>query len=263
MFNGKRNATLPVHAEMTIALSYDEIRATQPPADSIRGSLVVGFMIEGLADPAAFTKLHAFAKERSLELFFGGGDAENQADEHIVSLYPWILGKEIFFVKGGPEQERGFEYKAGGPVDAMMAELGARTAEVEAFGKENGLTVGPCELRLVARGGLALALLLKGEWLAAPDHDEEDDPDASLYAWLDEHREPSADPRERNVGFRHGTKGSSQDAYPGGVRGICIAGADSSSEPVTLSAAIDAELDSRLAAAGIAKPRYFIVTRYD
>lgn len=237
-------------------LTYDEIRSTQTPADAIAGSLVVGYSIEGLKDLEAFAKLQAFAKQRGLALFFGGGDAENTPDEHLVGLYPWLLGTEVLRVEGGYEQASGFEYKPGGRLDATRAELGARAAEVAEFAKSNGLSTSACETFLVARGGLALALLLKGEWLDAPEEDEEE-----LYTWFDQHQ-PTAAPNGE-VGYRHGTKGSSQEPFPALVHGICIQGADATSERVTLDAETDAALDARLAAAGIRNPRYFLITRYD
>lgn len=241
-------------------LTHDEIRSTQPSSDSIVGSLVVGFRFKGLQDAAAFTKLHDYAKERSLSMFYGGGDAGG-ADEHLVGLYPWIVGKEILHVTGGFEQASGFEYKPGGLLDVMRAELSARNDEMSEYARANGLSVSPCQTFLVARGGLALALLLKGEWIDAPE-EAIDDPDA-LFEWLDAYKEPLAKPSSGEVGYRYGTVGSSQDPFPGVVHGICLAGADATSEVVELTAERDAALDATLAAAGIQKPRYFLITRYD
>ncbi len=178
-----------------------------------------------------------------------------------MTLYPWLVGTEIIGVRGGYEQASGFEYKPGGRLDSVMAELEARTSEVATFASDNGLSASGCETRLVARGALALALLLKGEWIEAPA-ETEDDPDA-LGEWLQNSEEPTAAPSTGRVGYRYGTKGSSQAPFPGVVHGICIEGADATSEPVAFSAVFDAQLDEKLKAAGIEKPRYFLITQYD
>jgi hypothetical protein len=244
-----------------MTLTFDQIRSTQTPADAINGSIVAGYSIEGVKDASGFTRLHDFANEKGFSLFFCGGDAENTTDEHLVSLYPWLLGKEVLRVEGGYEQARGLEYRAGGALDKAQAEVGACADEVATFCSTHSLSTSRSGTYLLARGGLALALLLKGEWINAPD-EAADDPE-ELDAWLATHGEPLASPTSGVVGFRNGTRGSSQEPFPGVVRGICIAGADATAERFELSPTKEAELDARLSDAGITTPRYFLITRYD
>lgn len=257
-----------------MTFSIDQIRRTQTPAEEIRGSLVVGFSIEGLGDAAAFTALHAFAKNLGLDLFFGGGDAENTPDEHVVSLYPWVVGREMIGVTGGYEQRAGFSYTPGGKLDGALAEVGAKHDVLAEFAKEHGATVSAIGTYLVARGGLALCCLMKGKWIDAPtdeagddddsdDDDDDGDDEAALDAWLSTHREPFASPDSGVVGFRGGTKGASQYPFPGVIHGICIAGAEATAERVSFSAESDAALNDSLAQAGITEPKYFLITQYD
>lgn len=238
----------------------ENVRSQQVPADEIRGSIVAGFQVEGCKEEEDLGALDTFARENGMELFYGGGDAENSEDDHLVSLYPWVVGVEVFSVEGGEEQAGGFEFEPGRTFEPARSDVAARLPLVEAFCEKHGLTFEGPQLYLVARGGLALALLLKGVWIDAPEECQ-DDSDA-LYEWLDQHREPAASPGGE-VGYRHGTVGSSQEPYPAVVHGICIAGADASSEPVELSAEADAALNARLEAAGITDARYHLITQYD
>jgi hypothetical protein len=260
---------------MTIELAQDldEVRSRQL-SDGIRGSLVYGFLIEGLPSEDALFAVERLARELSLSFFYGYAFAE-AADEDDLLRGPWVVGVELQAVSGGVEQERGFTFAE---LTAEIAAAKSRVHEAErAFidacadypcqGRRDGAPVKPTEpeLHIVAQGGLALASLLKGEWVAPPVVADENDwqaAEAARDAWFAMCKQNRANPGE-GVGYRYGTIGASQDSYRGGVHGIHVGGADQTSEAVVVTQETDAALDLALAAAGIVAPRYFIVTRYD
>lgn len=255
------------------AKHLDEVRSRQVRADEIRGALVYGFALEGLPDQSALFSIERLAREHSLGFFYGQGDAENADDGNLIESV-WIVGVELRAVHGGCEQERGFTYTelaadieaARTRVHAAMAVFERACGEYTSTCSRSGAKVVPTPpgLHLVASGGLALASLLKGEWVTPPRQDDEDGDvrQEALSAWFEMCRADWAK-SGGGVGYRFGTEGSSQTHYKGGVRGISIDGADQSYVPVTINASTDEALDGELRAAGITEPRYFLITRYD
>jgi hypothetical protein len=260
---------------MTIDLAQDldEVRSRQL-SDDIRGSLVFGFLLEGFPTEEALFAVERLARELSLAFLYGQGAAEHAEDDDLL-LGPWLVGVELQAVSGGVEQERGFTF---GELAKGLEAAKSRVAEAhpafveacagypsQAIRDRTPIVPSEPELHVVAQGGLALASVLKGEWVAPPTMDDEKDweaAEAARTAWFAKCRESYAAPGG-GVGYRYGTKGASQSPYLGGVHGISVGGADQTSESITLTEETDAALDRALGAAGIAAPRYFILTRYD
>ena len=260
---------------MTIDLAHDldEVRSRQL-SDAIRGSLVYGFLVEGLPTEDALFAVERLARERSLVFLYGQASAEYAEDEDLIQGV-WVVGVELQAVSGGEEQEHGFTFAelATGVEAAKSRVAEAHRAFVEACAEypsqalRDRTPVVPSEpeLHIVALGALALASVLKGEWVAPPKMDEEKDweaAEAARDAWFKTCRESYAAPGG-GVGYRYGTKGASQTPYRGGVHGISVGGADQTSESIRITAETDAALDRALGAAGIVAPRYFILTKYD
>ncbi len=258
---------------LSLAQDLDEVRSRQL-SDGIRGSLVYGFVVEGLPTEDALFAVEQLARERSLGFFYGQASAEFAEDEDLIQG-AWLIGVELQAVSGGAEQARGFTFAelAAGLEAAKSRVAEARSAFVDACAeypsqvRRDRAPVKPSEpeLHILAQGGLALASLLKGEWVAPPIMDEEKDWQAAEAArdqWFAMCKQSYASPGG-GVGYRYGTVGASQTPYRGGVHGISVGGADQTFEAVTITEATDAALDPALAAAGIVAPRYFLLTKYD
>jgi hypothetical protein len=260
---------------MTIELAQDldEVRSRQL-SDGIRGSLVYGFLVEGLPTEDALFTVERLAREHSLAFLYGQASAEYAEDDDLVQGV-WVVGVELQAVSGGAEQESGFTFAelASGIEAAKSRVAEARVAFVEACAgypsqvlrDRDPVVPSEPELHIVALGALSLASVLKGEWVKPPVVDEEKDwqaAEAARDAWFDMCRKAYASPGG-GVGYRYGTVGASQTPYRGGVHGISVGGADQTSESIVITADTDAALDTALGAAGIVAPRYFIITKYD
>lgn len=233
---------------------------SQVHANEIRASLVVAFQVEGFADASELLEIVTTARARDLEPFTTLGDAENAGDAALVGT-PWLFGVVLHETKGGTEQKRPFRFDAALLARTEEAVDAGRSALV-ALCKRRKLTLSRTSAYLVARGGECLALLLKGTWCEPPARIKSK-PD-SLAEWLSTH-EPLADPSSGSVGYRGATRGASQSPFPGLVRGIAIAGADSTAVSVKWSAAADSALDRKLSRAklDVEEAGYYLLGRFD
>jgi hypothetical protein len=260
---------------MTIELAHDldEVRSRQL-SDAIRGALVYGFLLEGFPTEDALFAVERLARELSLVFLYGQAAAESAEDDDLL-VGPWVVGVELQAVSGGAEQEQGFTFAelAAGVEEAKPRVAEAHRAFLEACAgypsqvlrDRTPIEPSEPELHIVALGALSLASVLKGEWVAPPKMDEENDweaAEAARDAWFAKCRESYAAPGG-GVGYRYGTVGASQTPYRGGVHGISVGGADQTSESISITAESDAALDRALVAAGIVAPRYFILTKFD
>ena len=215
------------------------LRAAQPPMESVHGALVYGYAFDKLKSAEDLFAIADFAKAAGLALFFGRGDAESATDDELAGA-AWVVGRAVLAAEGGAEQKKGHDLsraltpEARAPVDAH-----AKAARAVTAGR--ALTVGKPGFLLVARGGLCTATLVHGTWRA---------------------KAPAVIPGAK-LATVTGTQGATQTAFPGAAYGIVVEHAHATFEAVALDARSAARREAKLVAAGIERPRYYLVTRHD
>jgi len=234
----------------------EKLRKAQPAASQIRGSLAIAWSVHDVPSLDALIKLDDLARDHDLVLIAGFGDAESIPTHTPMWLSHWLIGVELAATRGGAEQRRGFAFDA----DQLSAASKKLDAIAPALRKLCNGSKRERGTFVVARGGLALASLVKGVWVDPPAAAKRD---ADVLAtWLaDKQPATTADPPR--VGYASGTRGATQQPFPGVVHGIAVGGADQCAEPVDWSARRDKALERELVKAGIADARYFLITRFD
>lgn len=237
-----------------LAKKIAKLRSAQTPASKVRAALIHGFVVEGMRSADDLVAVHELVEKHGLQFVFGFGDAENAEDGAFVSM-PWVAGVELAAASGGAEQKRGVDVDARTLADAEKV-VTAALKDARKLAKERGLSVGDAGVRLVASGGLCLAMLARGAW-SEPPAKAKKDPDA-LSAWTSGLTWAA----DGVPGHIWGTRGATQDTYPGAVHGVLVAGTRDQ-DSVDIGARATSARDRALAKAGITDARYFLVTKFD